>query len=492
MITALRATLTRLPSSIVVYDIETSGLSPEFDQIVQIAALRTDHALAEPIQSEAVLELRARRQPWIVPSPGAMLVTRADPALLSSGRFHHEMMAKAEEFMSSRPSLFLTYNGIKFDERFLRNSLFRSLCRPYLTQAKGSMRADLMIMTQAISILDPSVLVVPTADSGRPTFRLGEICRANGIEFPEDTAHDALADVRATLALARYLKEVSPLAFDQTLALADKWHAASILKPGKAIYRLAVYGGRPSIRTYGVLDQVEDDPNGRVCIDLTEDPDNYVGLDADRISKWMAKRPSPLTVLRINAHEMVLPLDSDMFSHLHPLIRCGAKDQQPPPADLMRERALWIAAENQFIDHIHTALATQKDALEPSPHVEAQLYSGGFAPDTDFIRARRILVNEEMWPQLTESLSDPRLREFASRLLYETSAHDLDESSRSRLAAWTCERLLGPADAPWRTLAAAREEIVKLSTSADAVDQMRINEIAAWLNSIEAEALGRR
>ena len=177
MITALRKALVRLPTSVVAYDIETSGLIPEYDQVLQVAALRTDQQFSVPVDETSTLELRARRQPWVVPSPTAMVVTRIDPDMLSIGLFHHELIAQTQKFFLETPSLFLTDNGIKFDERFMRTAFFRSLCRPYVTQTNGAMRADLMIIAQAISVLDPSAITVPISDKGRPTFRLGMMCR---------------------------------------------------------------------------------------------------------------------------------------------------------------------------------------------------------------------------------------------------------------------------------------------------------------------------
>ena len=490
MITSLLATLVRLPTSIVVYDIETSGLSPEYDQIFQIAALRSDHSFSEPSSKKSILELRARRQPWIVPSPAAMLVTRMDPITLSSGLFHHEMIAAAEDYLRARPAIYLTYNGLKFDERFLRNALFRSLCRPYLTQSKGSTRADLMVMAQAISVLDPQAVIVPKTESGRPTFRLGALCRVNNIDFPDEIAHDALADVRATLALARHLKNSSPRLFDQTLALSDKEHAASVLRPGNALYRLAVFGGRPSVRAYAVIDHTEDDSNGRLCVDLSDDPSNYLALGVDNLSKWMAKRPSPLATLRSNAHEMVFPIRSDISSQLHSHIRCKAKGQITPPIELLQERADKIARNAAFVDRLHTVIAEQQAALTPRPHVDSQLYSGGFAPDSDFHHARSILADAHVniHPSSLEPLRDPRLREFASRILYEAAAGGLDEPTHRRLETWKCERLLGPADAPWRTIAAAREELGKLRQAVKETDQSRLLEIDEWLSALEADA----
>lgn len=102
-----------------------------------------------------------------------MLVTRMDPKSFSSGLLHHEMMKAVETVFRARLSIYLTYNGLKFDERFLRKALFRSLCRAYLTQATGSTRADLMVMAQAISVLDPDVVCVLALGRARKQDRRG-------------------------------------------------------------------------------------------------------------------------------------------------------------------------------------------------------------------------------------------------------------------------------------------------------------------------------
>lgn len=54
----------------VFYDLETSGISPAFDQPLQFAAIRTDDSFVEIER----VNLRCRIAPHIIPSPQALIV----------------------------------------------------------------------------------------------------------------------------------------------------------------------------------------------------------------------------------------------------------------------------------------------------------------------------------------------------------------------------------------------------------------------------------
>lgn len=485
----LQAALARLPAAFIFYDLETSGLSPQYDQLFQVAAIRTDRRFSSAGAPEDVLELRAKRQPWIVPSPAAMLVTRTSPDQLTCGLHHHFMMEQVEAFFTQTPAIAIGYNSAAFDEKHLRHALYRSLCRPYMTQSRRSTRADLMRMTQAIATIDPQVVKVPLAESGKPTFRLGPVCRANGIAFSEHDAHDAFNDVRATVALARRLQDVAPDLFDRTLALADKRYAEAILRPAASILRLMTVAGTTSVRAYGVLDLVEDDENARICIDLTIDPDEYLSLDLDQLRSWAKRRPAPLTVVRANAHEMVFSADEPgPARRLRRLVKSRCGDSEIPSPEAMNERVARVASDELFVERIQTLVAEQY-AFEPSPYPEAQLYSGGMPDERDFEFART-LRNTFPWERgpMSSYFLDPRLREFSERISYEEDRSSLPPAVRDRLDAWTRERLLGPAETPWRTIAAARLEILKLAQTIPAAEAPRLRAISDWLDALEAGA----
>ena len=72
---------------------------------------------------------------------------------------------------------------------------------------------------------------VPTASSGRrkadgqPSFKLEDLARANGLLH--EAAHDALSDVRATIALARLIRDRQPKLFDFAFGLRRKDRVAA-------------------------------------------------------------------------------------------------------------------------------------------------------------------------------------------------------------------------------------------------------------------------
>lgn len=51
------------------YDTETTGTDPAFDQILQIAAIRTD----EELEITDSFDLRCRLRPYVIPSIGALI-----------------------------------------------------------------------------------------------------------------------------------------------------------------------------------------------------------------------------------------------------------------------------------------------------------------------------------------------------------------------------------------------------------------------------------
>ena len=77
--------------------------------------------------------------------------------------------------------------------------------------------------------LRPDGIDWPRHDDGRPSFRLEHLTAANGLAH--EAAHDALSDVRATIALARLIRARQPRLFDFCLELHKKERVAERDRP---------------------------------------------------------------------------------------------------------------------------------------------------------------------------------------------------------------------------------------------------------------------
>jgi exodeoxyribonuclease-1 len=152
--------------SLVFYDIETTGVDTYFDQILQFAAIKTD-AFFEEVER---FEIRCRLLPHVVPAPGAMIVNgvRASQLVDTSKPTHYEMVRKiVTKLQSWSPAIFAGWNNVKFDEEIVRQALYKTLHRPYLTNTNGNSRTDVMKVVQACSIYSPGTLKIPTESPTR-------------------------------------------------------------------------------------------------------------------------------------------------------------------------------------------------------------------------------------------------------------------------------------------------------------------------------------
>lgn len=204
------------PATYLFYDLETTGLNPAFDQILQFAALRTDETLTE-MESH---NIRIRLRPDVVPSPDAILTHGIGVRqALEDDPCEFEALGRIHKLLNTPGSISLGYNSLGFDDDFLRFGFYRNLLPAYTHQyARGCRRMDLLPITVLFWLYGPEVIRWPLAD-GKPTLRLEQISRIN--QLAAGPAHDALVDVNATAALARRFQQARPM-WDYILGYFDK------------------------------------------------------------------------------------------------------------------------------------------------------------------------------------------------------------------------------------------------------------------------------
>ncbi|MDX3807607.1 exonuclease domain-containing protein [Bosea thiooxidans] len=454
-------------------DFESTGLEPAVNVPTQAAFIRTDDDLV--IQDEVVLCGRVPQH--IVPAPDSMLVTSLTPEQLEAPRLSYLELATsiARLLASWAPATVVGFNSLKYDEELLRNVFHQALLPPYATSGKGFRRADILSMLRTLAQIRPSAIKIPVVD-GKPVYRLGDVCRFNGIGLGEDEAHDALNDVRATLALFKLMRSRAP---DLIEALMENAHKSG------AIRRLSA-GGIVGLADFGRIVPVTalmPAPNGAswAVADLSIDPSIYLGLSApDLIGLMGAKGERPIRTVKANAQPMLLPWT--------PEVGMAATCRWESEA-VYNDRLRQIHADDAFWRNLTAALANRFGDRQPSPWPEQRLYDG-FPSKEDVGRAAR-------WHELDWSvryafgerhIQDDRLRAFSRRLVFENAPETMTPEQWQEGREWLQHRLTTTDPVPWLTLPGAINRCAELRReTADPERLARIDVICRWLEGRLAE-----
>ncbi len=457
--------------SYIVYDLETSGLEPQWNVPLQAALIHCD----DNLQPLSELSLRCRLPAHIVPAPGALFTTGIGPAQLEQAPMSSTEMliAIAKALSAWAPSTVIGYNTIRFDEEMLRHAFFTHLLPPYATQLGGHRRADLLTIVRAVAMLEPSAIAVPTGTAGKQSLKLGDICRANGIALAEDEAHDALADTRATLALFRHLRQVAPATVAMMLSLADKAIPNRLLAGGEVL----LLGWASKLTPVIGVAANPTVASSWAAVDLTVDPASYLGGSPEEIAKLIsAQGPSPIRLVRTNSQPILIAYEQGCHA-LSP-------DQRDQP--LYHERAARIRDHVGFRANLANAMANRFAVRELSPYPEATLYGGGFLSTDDArLSARWHSSPWEDRPAIAAQFQDDRLKAFANRLMLLEAPEALSPVAWQKGQAWLRERLTTDREVPWLTLQCALRQVGELRAglAEDEVGRRaHLDEIKRWLH----------
>lgn len=456
--------------SYIVYDLETSGLEPQWNVPLQAALIHCDDNLIQLSE----LSLRCRLPAHIVPAPAALLTTGIGPAQLELAPMSSTEMlnAIAKAMGAWAPSTVIGYNTLRFDEEMLRHAFFTHLLPPYATQLGGHRRADLLTMVRAVASLEPSAIAVPIGATGKQSFKLGDICRANGIALAEDEAHDALADTKATLALFRHLRQVAPTTIAMMLSLADKAVPNRMLAGGEVL----LLGGASKLAPVVGVTANPTVATSWATVDLTIDPEGYINGSPDEIARLLTgPGPRPIRLVRTNAQPILLTYEQG----------CHALPQDQRDQALYNERAARVRAHTGFRTNLATAMANRFADREASPYPEASLYSGGFLSNDDARTSARWHASPwENRPAIAAQFQDERLKAFANRLMLLEAPEAMSSVAWQKGQAWLRDRLTTEAEVPWLTLQGALRQVgdQRAGLAEDEVGRhAQLDEIERWL-----------
>ena len=225
------------------YDLETSGLNPRSDRIMQFAGWRTNLDL-EPIGDPVNLLVKMSED--TLPSPGAVMVTKITPqSTLQDGFTEAEFCKYVTDEIFTPGTIAVGYNSVRFDDEFMRNIFWRCLYDPYEWQWKdGRSKWDLLDVVRMTRALRPEGINWPFSPEGKATNRLELMTKENNISH--EHAHDALSDVEALISVTRLIKEKQPQLYNWLFKMRDKKAVQQLVnleKPVPFVYSSGRYSG---------------------------------------------------------------------------------------------------------------------------------------------------------------------------------------------------------------------------------------------------------
>ncbi|WP_350575917.1 exodeoxyribonuclease I [Pseudomonas sp. HY2-MNA-CIBAN-0224] len=450
-------------TSIFWYDYETTGINPRNDRAVQVAGIRTDFALNEIDQP---LNLYCQPSDDILPHPMACLVTGITPGVLEDkGLGEAEFMTRTHAQLAQPGTCGAGYNTLRFDDEVTRYSLYRNFFDPYAREWQGgNSRWDLIDVVRAAYALRPEGIVWPEED-GRVTLKLERLTAANGIDHGQ--AHDALSDVRATIALARLIREKQPKLYDWLFQLRTKQR---VLDQVRLLQPMVHISGRFSAARHyiGVVLPLAWHPKNRnalIVYDLHFDPQPLMDLEAESLRALLYTRreelaegqlPIGLKLIHVNRCPVVAPLT---------VVR--AQDQQRLQLDMADYQArARVLTEAQEVWQQKLNVIYAREDFTPSEDPEQQLYDG-FLGDRDRRLCEQVRLSDpEQLGKDTWPFDDERLPELLFRYRARNFPATLSEQEHERWQLFCQQRLTDPAFGAPLTLSQFNEAVEGLARSA--------------------------
>lgn len=459
------------------YDLETSGLNPREDRIMQFAGQRTDMDL-KPVGEP--FNILVRLNDDTLPTPDALMVTGISPQkTVDEGYSEAEFVRILCDEVFTPDTIAVGFNSVRFDDEFMRYLMWRNFRDPYeWTWRDGRSRWDLLDVVRMTRALRPEGIEWPVDAEGKPTNRLELITKVNGIAH--ESAHDALSDVEALIDVTNLIKTKQPQLYNYLLTMRDK----------KAVMKLANLDSKqPFVYVSGRLDAewnkltvafpLAPAPNSNVLVyDLRYDPEPFVGMSekelGDKVfASWEQRKKDdfvklPVKVMQYNRCPAVAPLGV--------LEAESGWEKSGLDKETVAARVKVLLQHPEFAERLRSTFERKRD-FAPSVDPEGQLYDG-FLADQDRMRVEVIRnADERKLADFHPEFSDDRL----APLLLHFKARNFPKSlSDSEAAAWE----------EWRVARIQRQlpgfvsALARVSKTANDQQQFVIQEMQLWAESI--------
>ena len=488
------------------YDFETTGRNYNWDQIIQVGAVITNENLEEIDNFECSCMLK----PGVIPEPAALLVNKRIPGEDTNLSHYNLVKIMWEKFNNwieeYGPVAFLGYNSINFDEEFLRRTFYKNLFPPFLTSANNfgisNKRGDIINLARSTNYFYPGTLKTSFNEKGKEVFKLDQLASDNIISEKEEnlTFHDALDDTRATIGIAKIIKNKAPILWDSGLKTMNKLEVLDFITGEEFVITAEFYFG--TTRFY-VVSYICEDNNGNVkTFDLRNDPHQFMRLEYDELKEILKNTtPKILRTVIKNRHPILM---KEEFANAVIGYETIGFDELKRRAKFLRENDEILSKLKRFIMDNHKE--DKIDQLDKEP--EESIYTYGFANQSQ--KSLMQEFHEVEWDKKLEisnkfldvstqdfnALQRGKIySEFSKILLFEENFQILNNDDKIRIKKKLSDRVFYPdtdtVKSPWNNISRAFMEIenlgAKLEDEGKTEDLKFIYKIKDLLEKIENE-----
>jgi exodeoxyribonuclease I len=425
------------------YDLETTGIDSILDRPLQFAGVRTDLDLNE---IEPPQNFLGRPGTDVLPHPEALLVTGISLVQIrEKGLSERAFTEKALEQFNQPQTCVVGFNSLRFDDEFTRQMLYRNFHDPYAREWRnGNSRWDVIDLFRAAYALRPEGFNWPQKDNGSPSFKLEDLAHANGM--PHVDAHDALADVRATIEVTKRLRAAQPRLYDFMFELRDKKAVLQQLYPlGKnpIVHISSMYpASRGCTAVVMPLCQHPTNSNAIICFDLSQSPEALISASAAELERLVFTSSArledneqriALKTIHINRCPFVAPLATLNDE------RAGRLGIDRGQSESRATRLMGVAGLVEKIQEVY-GRANYVDSEDP----DFQLYQGGFFSEADRNTMSELLaVPAEQLGSFEGRFQDDRLDEMLFRFRARNHPELMNEAESNRWRAFCSEKWSG-------------------------------------------------
>ena len=460
------------------YDLETSGLNPRQDRIMQFAGQRTD------------LELRPIGEPYNIlvtlnddtlPAPDALFVTGITPQQTQAdGMTEAEFAKLLVDEVFTEDTVVVGFNNIRFDDEFIRALFWRTFNDPYeWAWRDGRSRWDMLDVVRMTRALRPEGIEWPVVD-GKEVNKLELITKVNGIDHFK--AHDALSDVEALIAVTKLIKEKQPQLYTHLFTVKDKKKVAELVnlenkKP--FVYASGRYDA--AYHKVTVAFPLTSGRNGNVIVyDLRHNPTPLLNLSTKQLAKsmfatWGERQKEdfvklPVKELQYNRAPAVAPLGVLEREN-------GWNRISLDLATIEKHRDILLSSP-AFAENVRS-LYEGRPEFKKESDPEAQLYDG-FVPDVDKLRIEKVRqANASELADMHPEFIDERLNRLLLHYKARNFPQSLAEDEATAWEQWRSEHLK-------KQLPSFATRLQQLAAVHDGSDEKQfvLQELQLWAESI--------